>query len=316
MECATLKKTMSSSFPSNLKILQVLIVLCSLWQFFLAFKIDPDAAAFFYRNLLHLNKEGTRPQQQQPQDAHHFYVRYDDAGIPPIPGSARSHHLPRAVPSRRTIPRPLAEDWGFHLSQRSNKTTKSFVGKTQFKDFNWKHDYATDHRTLYLANPSVLPLHNTHSTSENNIDGDVDPDWLSKEDLHDLTGGDPTVRYLATFRAYTGCNCFGADPQRRLWKAGELVTYYGLALLDENLDIINGTDTLVDFNIGPGYGRYWNQIVGDYRLFLLRGGVYALCNEKMSRLQICRTTSGSTTTARTKKAGTGPDERLPYRSPC
>jgi len=298
---------MSSSLPSIQKFLPVLIVVCSLWQFFLAFQIDPDTAAFFYRNLLHLSKEGTRPQRQ-PRDRRHIYVRYDDAGISPIPGSARSHHLPRAVPSRRTIPRSLAEDWGFHLSQRGNTTTKSFVGKTRFKDFNWKHDYATDHRTLYLANPSVLPLHNTLSTSKN------DPDWLSKEDLHALTGGDPTVRYLATFRAYTGCNCFGADPQRRLWKAGELVTYYGLALLDENLDLINGTDTLVDFNIGPGYGQYWMQIVGDCRLFLLRGGIYALCNEKMLRLQIRRTTA-SGSTARSKMAGTGPDERLPYVYP-
>ena len=42
-------------------------------------------------------------------------------------------------------------------------------------------------------------------------------------------------------------------------KAGEQIFYLMVALLDENLDIIPGTDVMVDLNAGPGYGKYYRQ---------------------------------------------------------
>ena len=144
------------------------------------------------------------------------YLKYDEAGPKPIPGTARSHALPNAVPMRRTIPREYAEDKQYHISQRTNtsqplsilpKYKGSGLPEHMLGEYNWNHSYATDHRTLYLYNPSILPLHNTiGSDGDSRVD---DPDKLSPHDLHELTGGDPSVRYVATYRAYTGCNCFG-----------------------------------------------------------------------------------------------------------
>lgn len=244
-----------------------------------------------------------RRQRKRP------YVRYDELGNFTVL-LARSHSLPNAVHQQRSIPQQHAEDWDFHFRQRTNTTKTSYAGRpSRVKDYDWRgHSYSTDYRTLYLANPSVLPLHNTIATSQN------DPDWLSLQDLDLLTGGDPTVRYLATFRAYTGGNCFGADPVRRLWKAGENIYYLGIALLDENLNIINNTDVLIDLNAGPGYGRYWQQTAGDCRLNLLRSGIYLLCNDIMFRVNIRRknTTSANDNTD-TKGFATGPEtNRLPY----
>ena len=243
-------------------------------------------------------------------------VRYDQAGNFTIV-LARSHALPHAVPEQRQIPPEFSEDWEYQFRQRTNTTTTAYGGlpPRRAKDYNWKHNYSSDYRTLYLSNPSVLPLHNTvFKNARDNDSGNhlLDPDWLSPQDLHDLTGGDPKVRYVSTFRAYTGCNCFGADPLRRLWKAGELLTYLGVALLDENLDIVE--DVLIDLNAGPGYGKYWLQIVGDCRLFLLRGGLYLLCNEKMFRINIRRKTKNDNSNSHNH--ATGQDtSRLPYVYP-
>ena len=91
-----------------------------------------------------------------------------------------------------------------------------------------------------------------------------------------------------------------------------MLTYLGLALLDENLDVID--DVLIDLNAGPGYGRYWLQIVGDCRMFLLRGGLYLLCNDKMFRVNIRRKTEKDKSNSH--NYATGQDtNRLPYVYP-
>ena len=217
--------------------------------------------------------------------------KYDEAGPKPIPGTARSHALPNAVPVTRTIPRQYAEDKQYHMSQRKNtsqpisilpKAKHSGLPERLLGEYNWNHSYATDYRTLYLYNPSILPLHNTCKDCEKA----ADPDNLSAEDLHQLTGGDPTVRYVAIYRAYTGCNCFGPDPDREIMKAGEQLSYLAVALLDEHLDVVPGTDTLVDLNAGPRRTKYWRQPLEDCRIFALRGGIYLLCNEEMKRIKI------------------------------
>ena len=192
-----------------------------------------------------INKEG---------DDSRLYLRYDEAGVQPIPGTARSHHLPFAIPASRTIPRHLADDMAYHLSQRRNTTSRSVQGKS----YRLSHDYSKDHRTLYLYNPHVLPLHNTIEISGSSKS---DPDFLSKSDLHALTGGDSSVRYLVTYRAFLGCNCFGILPKRQIMRAGEMISYLAIALLDEHLDVINGTDVLVDFNLSPQKGGRNDYVV-------------------------------------------------------
>jgi len=161
--------------------------------------------------------------------------------------------------------------------------------------YNWNHTYQDDYRTYYLYNPSIIPLHNTiqqqvHDNDNNNDNNiDDDPDALSATDLQELTGGDPLVRYVAIYRAYTGCNCFGRNlHDRSLMTAGEQLSYMAMTLLDENLDIVEGTDTLIDLNAGPTRRHYWNQNVEDCRILLLRGGIYLLCNEEMKRVKIKR----------------------------
>jgi len=225
-------------------------------------------------------------------------VRYDDAFIRPISGTARSHALPNAVPMSRAIPRHLAEDITYHISQRHNTSTNSFSSNPPRKEgtFNLNHDYSKDFRTLYLYNPSVLPLHNTILLDKTGNDGNghkEDPDFLSKSDLLALTGGDPSVRYVAIYRAYLGCNCFGPLKDRRLMIAGEQVSYVALTLLDENLDVVNGTDILFDINFGPG-DRYWRQSREDCRISLLRGSIYLLCNDDIHRVRIRRAATAVT----------------------
>ena len=177
-------------------------------------------------------------------------------------------------------------------------------------EYNWNHSYETDHRTLYLYNPSILPLHNTctgcdHRTTHNDVDN------LSPEQLKALTGGDPTVRYVATYRAYTGCNCFGPDPARTIMKAGEQLSYLAVALLDDHLNVVPGTDVLVDLNAGPSRTKYWRQPLEDCRIFGMRGGMYLVCNEEMKRIKIRRRVAGMDTTFHTDY-GTRDDHRIPY----
>ena len=137
------------------------------------------------------------------------YLKYDEAGIKPIPGTARSHRLYNAVPETRTIPRAMAENKTYHLSQRRNTSHISILKPfKKYGGYNWEHhSYETDYRTLYYYNPAILPLHNTIPASivgDNPTYDDDDPDLLSKEDLLDLSGGDANVRYVATYQSYTG----------------------------------------------------------------------------------------------------------------
>ena len=243
-------------------------------------------------------------------------LKYDEAGPQPIPGTARSHALPNAIPATRTIPRQYAEDKQYHISQRTNtsrpisilpKAKRSGLPEHLLGEYNWKHSYATDHRTLYLYNPSILPLHNACGGCERANDVDA----LAAEELQELTGGDPTVRYVVTYRAYTGCNCFGPDPDRIIMKAGEQLSYLAVALLDEHLDVLPGTDVLIDLNAGPRRTKYWRQPLEDCRLFSLRGGIYLLCNEEMKRIKIRRRME----TIKTKTNadhGRRDDHRIPY----
>lgn len=215
------------------------------------------------------------------------YFKYDVAGPKPIPGSARSHALPNAVPPSNTIPIEQAENKTYHISQRTNTSLpRSWAASGRY---NWNHTYHDDFRTHYLYNPSILPLHNTLPRNTDNQYFD-DPDALSETDLLALTGGDPSVRYIATFRAYTGCNCFGRRRgDRTLMTAGEQLSFLAIALLDEHLDIVNGTDILIDLNAGPSRGLYERNFLEDCRISLMRGGLYLLCNEELKSIRITRT---------------------------
>lgn len=224
-----------------------------------------------------------------------IYVKYDAAGPKSIPGTARSHALPNAVPFANSIPLELAENRSYHISQRTNTSLPlSMDSKGPDARYNWNHTYHDDFRTLYLYNPSILPLHNTQPRNNNTNDNATtyydDPDALSDADLLALTGGDSSIRYVATYRAYLGCNCFGSDKKdRELMRAGEQITYLAIALLNSTLDVVEGTDVLIDLNAGPGRGAYGRQFIEDCRINLIKGGIYLLCNEEMKRVKITRT---------------------------
>lgn len=101
-------------------------------------------------------------------------------------------------------------------------------------------------------------------------------------------------------------------------KAGEQIFYLMVALLDENLDIIPGTDVMVDLNAGPGYGKYYRQWKGDCRIFLVRGSIYLSCDENILRVRIKRRQKDDEAhyTINTTKFGTANDTRLPYIYPA
>jgi len=257
-----------------------------------------------------INKERDDNESSSPRVKNSLpYIRYDEAGIRPIPGTARSHHLPFAIPESRTIPRHLVEDMAYHISQLKNTASNSIDGK----DYRSSHDYSKDNRTLYIYNPHILPLHNTIEITGSS---ESDPDFLSKSDLHALTGGDSSVRYLATYRAFTGCNCFGILPNRDIMAVVEKVSYLAIALLDEHLDVINGTDVLVDFNLSPPNGdgnRYFQQFREDCRTFLVKGHLQIVCNSLVHNVRIRRTWGkGSRASPKPPSNGTADDYRVPY----
>jgi len=251
------------------------------------------------------------------------YLRFDEAG--PTVLSAHSYRLPNAVPDRRTIPREQAENQTYHLLKKLNTSTNSIIGargnrrpfyntKAEDGQFNWAHDYGSDSRSLYLQNPSILPLHNTIDRSLSGMEQDL----LSQNDLDAVTGGDNRVRYLLLLSANTGGKCFGPE-NTKLYKLGEAVAYYGVALLDENLDIIPGTDTLIDLNVGPHNGwKYWRNFIGDCRAFLVKGWIYWQCVEYLLKVRIVRTPNDgkvNNIAGDTRKYHTGKDLEYPYTYP-
>ena len=138
-----------------------------------------------------------------------------------------------------------------------------------------------------LQNPSISPLHNTVQ------DGDEDdPDNLSEGDLKMLTGGDLAVRCVGFFSANVGGKCFGPE-HVKLYKRGEAVVYYAVALLDENLKDIDSV--LIDLNAGPVSGnyKYWHQFTGDCRLVLIEGWIYGFCTQYVLRFKIRRKTQAA-----------------------
>ena len=234
------------------------------------------------------------------------FLKFDEAAPPAL--LARSHSLPNAVPLHRVIPIEQAENESYHIARRLNTSSPSILGQRGRKRpfhsdapnsgrYNWNHDYATDYRTLYLYNPSVLPLDQN------------DPDALSALDWEALTGNDETVKYLATFRANTGGNCFGAD-RPQVMKTGEQVSYLAVALMDADLNII--TDTLIDLNAGPSLFKYWLQLHEDCKIVLLRGIIYFLCNERLFRVTIRRSTQDKPLA---KGMHTASDRKIPYVYP-
>ena len=50
-----------------------------------------------------------------------LYLRYDEAGIMPIPGTARSHNLPHAIVRERKIPRNLVSDMQYVIKQKKQE---------------------------------------------------------------------------------------------------------------------------------------------------------------------------------------------------
>ena len=112
--------------------------------------------------------DGSKSQQQR-QQSRRFY-NFDQAGLKPIKGTARSPIFPNAIPSHRQIPSKRVEDFQYHLQKRTNTTTLSILGEKTRKNgwihyengqFNWNHDYWTDSRGLYLYYPTLLPIRNT-----------------------------------------------------------------------------------------------------------------------------------------------------------
>ena len=157
--------------PHTLSLIAVSLLLLALqWRTFTSF---------------HHRTSSTRSSipELAPDHAHtqRLYYRYDEAGIQPLPGTARSHRLPNAVPPSRTVPRHMGSNRTYLLSQRSNTSAPSLLQPPRkFGTYNPDHEYATDYRPLYLYNPSVLPLHNT---IEHVRSTDADPDWLSPDAL-------------------------------------------------------------------------------------------------------------------------------------
>ena len=67
-----------------------------------------------------LRVSSTHPSTDTSSTTSRRILKYDEAGPKPIPGTARSHALPNAIPITRTIPREYAEDKQYHISQRKN----------------------------------------------------------------------------------------------------------------------------------------------------------------------------------------------------
>ena len=102
--------------------------------------------------------------------------------------------------------------------------------------------------------------------------------------------------------------------------AGEQITYLAIALLDEQLDVVEGTDVLVDLNAGPSFGRYCRQFTEDCRVFLWRGGIYFLCNEQLLGVEIERrkkpaNQTETTGTPSNKNDDNDNEKALPYVFP-
>lgn len=71
---------------------------------------------------------------------------------------------------------------------------------------------------------------------------------------------------------------------------GELLSYLGIALLDESLDIIPGTSIVVDLNHDDPYRKVmpYDQVYEDCRLFLVAGSFYLCCNAYIWRVGLRR----------------------------
>jgi len=243
-----------------------------------------------------------------------IFLRFDEAAPKEVEGMSRSHWLPNAIPNHRLIPEHLLENEEAHKQRRTNTSTPSFLGEKGRKPFysktpdsgtfNWDHSYESDHRALYLYNPSVLPLDPN------------DPDPLSDQDWLALTGGDVQVHYLATFRANTGGNCFGSD-KPGVMRRGEQISYLAVALLDENLDLIPNTDVLIDINAGPSTGKYFLQFAEDCKPTRMRGNLYFMCNEQLFRVVIRRKVAEGNPIAVVdgRTLHTGSDRKIPYIYP-
>ena len=116
---------------------------------------------------------------------------------------------------------------------------------------------------------------------------------------HDLKHSGVQAMYLASFRVSTYANCFrqnGGPPVHTR-------NYLGLALLDRNLDIIEGTDTVVEAN--RGFPTKQNKfVVGNTtynvpkqkfqycRLFIMSqealSGIYMTCDAFVVPIQVHR----------------------------
>lgn len=199
-------------------------------------------------------------------------VRYDEAGWFETMTIARSHWLP-SIPDARSIPRAMTENLPYHIQQRTNTTTqklKLVIGSEgSRKSPNPAHDLSQDFRTLYLYNPSIVPV-----LGEEKILAQLptSSEFFSKESIH----------YIATFRAYLGSNCFGPSKERPLMKGGEQINYLGIALMNKHLDIID--DIVVDLNEGPlpeqlsYYWKEFSQPTEDCRIFNVRQSLQLVCN--------------------------------------
>jgi len=104
-----------------------------------------------------------------------------------------------------------------------------------------------DDRPLYFYNPNIFPLY------KNNVNNNQDKKSVLTKELTDIIVGrevlsDDQARapyYIGVWRISNFSNCFG--PGRGIdFKAYR--NYIGIALLDENLQILQGSDVVIDVN--------------------------------------------------------------------
>lgn len=204
-----------------------------------------------------------------------------------IKGSGRVHYLP-SMSHRQQPPLTYTDENLTHLVER---LAEMYHENITFGE--------RDSRPLYLYNPSLIPLSHVDSDLRNKISGTD----------YDLQKSQVKAMYLASYRVSTTNACHGnnSPPQTNP------MNYLGLALLDEHLDIIQGSDTVVQMNgykmqnwpqkNRDGTLRYPRQIYQDCRLGVLpalscpgkqynstqqKSGLYMTCNHEIIPIMIDR----------------------------
>ena len=143
-----------------------------------------------------------------------------------------------------------------------------------------------DDQPLYEYNHMLFPLYSSSY-------------YLSEKLLSDLTGKGregfsdwDIVKYVGVFRVTNHCNCFGA---LNIGVAKNFSNYLGVALLDNDLNIISGSDIVLNINVGLGFGKKQNlqdcQLVAGPRIesnIKERDQLFLLCNSYFVPVRLVR----------------------------